>query len=107
MGPLLWLLGDRLRPLSDRCLIGRLLVLGDPVPGAGRTRRLQPRAAPARGETAGPALRSVIDVVELGYVDDQLVVAAGLRIVEQEPLTFVNAPVWSIEIPPLTATISR
>jgi hypothetical protein len=49
----------------------------------------------------------VIDVVELGYVDDQLVVAAGLRIVEQEPLTFVNAPVWSIEIPPLTATISR
>ena len=35
------------------------------------------------------ALRSVIDMVELGYVGDELVVAAGLRLVEPEPLTFV------------------
>jgi hypothetical protein len=35
------------------------------------------------------ALRSLFEVVQLGYVGDELAVAAGLRLVEPEPQTFV------------------
>ena len=44
--------------------------------------------APSAAEVRA-ALRSVIDVVELGYVGDELAVAAGLRLVEPEPFTFL------------------
>ncbi len=35
------------------------------------------------------AVRSLFEVVELGYVGDELAVAAGLRLVEPEPVTFL------------------
>ena len=49
--------------------------------------RLDQASSPAEVRAA---LRSVIEVVELGYVGDDLAVAAGLRLDEPEPYTFLN-----------------
>jgi hypothetical protein len=50
--------------------------------------RLDQASSPAEVRAA---LRSVIAVVELGHDGDDLAVAAGLRLVEPEPFTFVSA----------------
>ena len=53
--------------------------------------RLDEASSPAEVRAA---VSSLISVVELGYVDDQLAVAAGLRVFEQEPQTFLNRTVF-------------
>jgi len=54
------------------------------------------------------ALRSVVDVVELGDVGDELVVAAGLRLVEPQRLTFLNSGFsHGVPLPPLDVGIGE